>query len=144
VDILTTELFRFTTDAGAEAVWSTLTTPGLTDGYFHGFHLESDWRPGSPVTARRPGAQLVGEVLGVEEPRRLSFTLAAGDEQPETFVTWEIHRAETESPDAGSIVRLWVDEPAGGDHTEAAWRPVVSGLRSVLADAGRKTSPTSR
>jgi uncharacterized protein YndB with AHSA1/START domain len=143
VDILTTELFRFTTTAGPEAVWRTLTSSQSTPRYFHGLSLRSDWRPGSAVTARGRGWRLVGEVLAVAEPRRLSFTLAADGDQPETFVTWEVHRVDDGSPEAGSIVRLYVDEPDGGDDTESAWLPVVSALQSVLDEAGR-TSTTSR
>ena len=91
-----------------------LTSPALTSRYLHGLSLESDWQPGATVTARGRDGRLVGEVLAVAEPRRLSFTLAADDDQPETFVTWEIHDAET-----GSIVRLYVDEPDGDGETEA-------------------------
>lgn len=140
MDILTTELFRFTTPAAPGTVWLALTTPERTRRYLHGFSLASDWRPGSTVTATSRAGRLVGEVLAVETPRRLSFTLAADETQPETFVTWEVHRA-----DAGSIVRLWVDEPAGGGDTELAWLPVVHALQSVLAEeAGRKATPTAR
>ncbi|MEA2901225.1 MAG: hypothetical protein QOH36_1112 [Actinomycetota bacterium] len=138
MDILTTELFRFTTAAGPDAVWRTLTSPALTTRYFHGLALESDWQPGSPVTARSRSGRLVGEVLAVAEHRRLSFTLAADHDQPETFVTWEIHDAEV-----GSIIRLYVDEPDGDDETEVTWLPVISALQAVLADAEQKSSPTS-
>jgi uncharacterized protein YndB with AHSA1/START domain len=143
VDILTTELFRFTTTAAPEAVWRTLTSPAVTPRYFHGLSLRSDWQPGSTVTAQGRDWRLGGEVLAVAEPRRLSFTLAADDDQPETFVTWEVHRDDADSQNPGSIVRLYVDEPDGGADTESAWLPVISALRSVLADAGQ-TSTTSR
>ena len=138
MDILTTELFRFTTAAGPDAVWRTLTSPALTRRYFHGLSLESDWRPGAIVTACGRGGHLVGEVLAVAEPRRLSFTLAVDEYEPETFVTWEIHDGE-----AGSIVRLYVDEANAGDRTGSAWLPVVSALQAVLADSERKITPTS-
>ena len=143
MDILTTELFRFTTAAGPDAVWRTLTSPALTSRYFHGLSLESDWQPGSRVTARSRSGRLVGEVLAVAEPRRLSFTLAADDDQPETFVTWEIHDGEGGAPAPGAIVRLYVDEPDGDDETESTWLPVISALQAVLADAEQKSSPTS-
>lgn len=130
MDIITTELFRFTTDATPGAVWRTLTHPELTARYFHGFRLESDWRPGSTVTARSAAGSLAGEVLAVHEPRRLSFTLAAADDQPETFVTWELHDGEP-----GSIVRLYVDEPEADADTAPVWLPVVTALQAVLSDA---------
>ncbi|HEX7276371.1 MAG TPA: SRPBCC domain-containing protein [Acidimicrobiales bacterium] len=143
MDVLITELFRFSTPAAPDSVWRTLTSAERSARYFHGFRLESAWRPGATVTATSRAGSLVGEVLAVEAPRRLSFTLAADDDQPETFVTWEVHHA---ADDGGSIVRLYVDEPAGGDHddTESTWLPVISALQSVLVDGERKSTPTSR
>jgi uncharacterized protein YndB with AHSA1/START domain len=138
MDMLTTETFRITTPAGPETVWRMLTTPELTRRWFHGLILESRWQAGSPVAATGTGGRLTGEVLAVAEPRRLSFTLAAGDDQPETFVTWEIHDAGT-APGDGSIVRLYVDEDADGQ-TESAWLPVISNLHALLAAAPATTS----
>jgi len=143
VDILTTELFRFTTAAGPDTVWQSLTSPALTGRWFHGLTLESSWLPGGAVTARGVGGRLVGEVLAVSAPRRLSFTLAADEDQPETFVTWDIHDAAAGVPEAGSIVRLYVDEPDGDGETERAWLPVISALQAVLAGSGRRSTPTS-
>jgi uncharacterized protein YndB with AHSA1/START domain len=139
VNMLTTETFRITSPAEPDAVWRMLTTPSLTPRWFQGLALESDWRPGSTVTAAGPGRCLVGEVLAAAPPRRLSFTLATGDDQPETFVTWEIHDAG--DADGGSIIRLYVDEDADGA-TDSPWLPVVTGLRAILA--GASVTPTSR
>jgi uncharacterized protein YndB with AHSA1/START domain len=143
VDILTTELFRFTTVADPCAVWRTLTSPTMTGRYLHGLTLESDWNPGSAIIARGEGGRLVGEVLSVAEPRRLSYTLAADEEQPETFITWEIHDIDGGQGEPGSIVRLYVDEPDGGEDTKSVWLPVISALQSVLTE-GRTNSTTSR
>jgi len=138
MDILTTNTFRFVTPAGPDAVWRALTGPDQTGLWFHGLTLESDWSPGSIVTARSAGGTLAGEVLAVAAPRRLSFTLAAGDDQPETFVTWEIHDAEE-----GSTVRLYLDEPDADDDTQATWVPVISALRALLSDSEVSTGSAS-
>jgi uncharacterized protein YndB with AHSA1/START domain len=126
-EMLSTELFRFATTADPGAVWRALTCSPLTSRYFHGLTLVSDWQPGSPVTAHGHPAPMGGVVLDNVEGHRLSFTLGAGDDQPETFVTWEIR--ETAS---GSIVRLYVDELVDED-TETVWLAVVSGLQALLA-----------
>lgn len=138
MDILTTNTFRVVTPAGPDAVWRALTSPDQTARWFHGLTVESDWRPGSTVTARSAGGTLAGEVLAVAAPRRLSFTLAAGDEQPETFVTWEIHDAEV-----GSTVRLYLDEPDADDDTRATWLPVILALRALLSDSEVSTGSAS-
>ena len=57
MDILTTELFRFTTAAGPDTVWQSLTSPALTGRWFHGLTLESSWLPGGAVEVTIKGQQ---------------------------------------------------------------------------------------
>ena len=116
-------------------MWAALTRPELTAGYLFGLAASSAWRAGAAVTFAGGGATLSGDVLAVEEPRRLSYSLRAGEGQPETYVTWEVEGEET-----GSVVRLYVDEPGepGFDaSTEGAWHLVVGGLQTVLAASRR-------
>ncbi|MDQ3896794.1 MAG: SRPBCC domain-containing protein [Actinomycetota bacterium] len=130
MNAIATQLFRFATPAPAHRVWAALTTTR----YLYGLAPSSDWRPGAAVVFAGEGTTLSGEVLAAEEPRRLSHSLRAGDGQPETYVTWEV--AEDGN---GSIVRLYVDEPAAPDddaETESAWLHVVGRLQSVLAGSG--------
>lgn len=133
VDGIPTQLFRFTTAARPGQVWATLTRGDLTARYLYGLVAESEWRPGAPVTFTGEATTLSGEVLAAEEPRRLSYSVRADDGQPATYVTWEIV-----DDGAGSLVRLFVDEPgepvgleAGAD-VESAWLHVVTALESVL------------
>jgi uncharacterized protein YndB with AHSA1/START domain len=123
---IATQLLRFATGAGPHRVWAALTT----DGYLYGLVPCSDWRPGSAVVFAGEGTTVSGEVLAAEEPRRLSYSLRAGNGQPETYVTWEILGDE-----AGSVVLLFVDEP-GEPRVEPAWREIVDRLESVLASTG--------
>ncbi len=127
---IATQLFRFATAATPQRVWASLTT----GRYLYGLAPSSDWRPGSAVVFAGDGRTVAGEVLAAEEPRRLSYSLRAGDGQPETYVTWEIL-----GDGAGSVVRLYVDEPAGVDadaETESAWLGVTARLESFLASRG--------
>ena len=74
---------------------------------------EGDLGSGYPVTGWLDGAPAVqGEVLFSECPHRLSYVLAAGPEDPEVYVTWEVEACAT-----GSIVRLSIDECG---HSDAA------------------------
>ena len=133
-----TQLFRFSTPARPDQVWAALTRGDFTARYLYGLVAESEWRPGGPVTFTGAGGTLSGEVLAAEEPRRLSYGVRADDGQPATYVTWEIL-----GDGAGSLVRLYVDEPgepvgleAGAD-VESAWLHVVAGLESVLGSLVR-------
>ncbi len=129
---IATQLFRFPTAAGPDRVWAALTRPQHTALY--GLAATSEWRPGAPLVFAREGTTLSGEVLAAEEPRRLSYSVRAGDGQPETYVTWEIV-----GDAAGSVVRLYVDEPGGAEadlEPESVWLGVVARLESVLAGTG--------
>jgi uncharacterized protein YndB with AHSA1/START domain len=111
-------------------VWAALTTPESTRQFLFGIRLESTWAPGSPITGRLDSASVLrGEVLFAERPSRLSYLLAAGPEQPEVYLTWEVRACGTRS-----IVRLSVDEPDTSDsgEVEASWRPVVAALQALL------------
>ena len=129
-----TNLYQLTTASGPDRVWATLTDPVLTARYLQGLAATSSWRPGAPVTFRVGPHTLSGEVLASEPPRRLSYTIAVGDGQPSTYVTWEIV-----AYGSGSSVRLYVDDPdqplsAGFDPEGAAvWSEVIGRLADVLA-----------
>ena len=131
MDGITTQLLRFATQARAERVWEALTSPDLTARYLYGLAAHAEWRPGAPVTftTTAEGDALTGEVLIVQEPRRLSYTLQAGEGQPATYVTWEILGTS-----AGCVIRLYIDEPGSADdEAESTWLPVVARLEAVLA-----------
>ena len=133
IDGIATQLFRFATRAHPTQVWAALTRPELSARYLYGLAAESGWRPGEAVTFTGPAVVLSGEVLASEEPRRLSYTVRADAGQPATYVTWEILGAG-----AGSVVRLYVDEPGEpadlgtASDVESAWLHVVADLESVL------------
>ena len=123
---IATRLFRFTTGAPPDRVWAALTTAP----YLFGLAPSSEWRPGAAITFAGEGATLSGDVLAAQEPHRLSYSLRAGDGQPDTYVTWEIL-----VDGAGSVVLLFVDEP-GEAEVEPAWLEVVARLESVVASRG--------
>ena len=134
---IATSRFQFTTSAAPAQVWGALTRPELTARYLFGMTVESDWQVGAPVIVQAPPGSgiddvLAGEVLAVEDGRRLSFTLSSGPADPTTFVTWEI-----EPVAQGATVSLYVDETRRTDgpegDTEAAWLQAVAALRSTLA-----------
>jgi hypothetical protein len=131
---LGSELFRIITQASAQRVWETLTTTGEGIDYLYGLTIQSAWRAGSTVTAGLPaGPRLMGEVLGADEPRLLSYHLGDTAGEPSVYVTWEVEAG----PDT-TIVRLYVDEvqPLCSADIERAWLPVVAALEHRLQSGG--------
>lgn len=107
MDAIATRVFLIETSATPAQVWAALTRPDQTVRYFNGLAIESTWRPGSTVGfGSSDPFGLEGEVLVVQEPRRLSYTLTSGPGQPTTYLTWELDgSAQT------TFVRLSVDKP---------------------------------
>jgi uncharacterized protein YndB with AHSA1/START domain len=145
MDTIRTHVFDIASAARPEQVWAALTRPGSTARYLFGMAVVSTWESGAPVELvlgppdRGPMYEnLRGEVLTVQEPRRLSYSLGSGPAQPETYVTWQI---DPDEDGRGSRVRLYVDETEAGpetgddrsDETLRAWAPVVAAFESVLA-----------
>jgi uncharacterized protein YndB with AHSA1/START domain len=134
-----TEMFRFVTSAAPEEVWAALTEDGPSASYLFGVDLHSSWRAGAAVSSSGPEpATLSGTILRADEPFRLSFTLSAGDRQPETYLTWDIRASAS-----GAVVRLYVDQPDGDDgaeELEETWLSVVDRFQSLL----HRHRPTTR
>ncbi len=108
-----------------------LTSPEETRGFLFGISLESTWVLGAPVTGRLDGAPVMwGEVLFAKRPHRLSYVLVSGAGQPEVYATWEMAAC-----DDGAMVTLSVCEADTDDvrQVEAAWRPVVTNLETLLS-----------
>lgn len=117
-----------------ERVWEALTDADLTARYW-GHSNVSDWRAGSRWEHRRIDgsdfADVVGEVVVSEPPRRLVTTWAPpdGDAEP-SRVTFDIEPY-------GEIVRLVVTHEHLVDEAEraevaAGWPAVLSNLKSLL------------
>ena len=132
MDPLSTSVLSFLTPAPLAAVWAVLTGPASGIPYLHGLRPVSDWTPGAAVSVTHPhGPALRGEVLDVDAPHRLSFTLGSagggGDDDP-TYVTWTLLRV-----DGGTLVRLLVDEIDGDDdEATVAWLPVLTAVRRAV------------
>ncbi|MEW9554489.1 ArsR/SmtB family transcription factor [Nonomuraea sp. NPDC050783] len=134
-----------------ERLWQALTEPAFTERYW-GIALESDWRPGSPVTWKRAGTAIEDPeqvVLESEPGRRLAFTwhtigdqfAKAFDVDPELVARWgrEPRSKVTFTIEPhGEAVKLTVVhdgfEP-GSEVREAVgqgWPEVLSSLKTLL------------
>jgi uncharacterized protein YndB with AHSA1/START domain len=87
-----------------ERVWTALTDPTVTERYWSGTRIESDWKVGSKVVYRRDG-KVVDEhvLLTCERPRKFSHTFhptfGEFSNEPPSNVTFEI-------VPGGKVVRL--------------------------------------
>ena len=140
--VLTTEntVYVVYIAATPEKVWQALTSSEFTTRYFFGRRVESDWRPGSPWSLRKPDGTLdvTGIVRASEPPRKLvvSWNVEGLPELkglPESIVSYEIE------PVGEKVVRLTMTEahptpiPAylleGG---RRGWPMILSSLKSLL------------
>ncbi len=126
-------------EADTDRVWQALTDPDLVAQYMMGSRVESDYRPGSPITwsgewQGRP-YQDKGEVLEVDAGRVLEVThyspLGGGDDVPDNY-----HRVryELEPSGSGTSVRLTQDgceSPEQVEQFSATWQTMLEGLKQV-------------
>ena len=81
--------------ADAEAAWQALTHPATVKRYYFGTSPRTTWRIGSPIEfVDEDGvAQIVGEVLEYDPPRRLAHTFIAtwyGGSDDQGSLHWEV------------------------------------------------------
>ncbi len=126
-------------EADADRVWQALTDPDLVAQYMMGSRVDSDYRPGSPITwsgewQGRP-YQDKGEVLEVDPGRVLEVThyspLGGDDDVPNNY-----HRVRYELAPSGSgtSVRLTQDgceSPEQVEQFSATWQTMLEGLKQV-------------
>ena len=117
-----------------EKVWEALTDADLTAQYW-GHSNVSDWQPGSRWEHLRTDgsgiADVAGEVIEADPPRRLVMTFGEADDSGQPSVL----RFDIEQH--SDIVRLTVtheDIPNASDYeaASAGWAAVISNLKSLL------------
>ena len=128
------------------AVWNALTNPEMTQQYWGGTRIESDWKVGSKVLYVHNG-EVTDEhtVLMVDKHKRLSHTFrplfAEFKAEPPSRVTLLLR-------ESGEVVRLTViheDFPPDSKVFRACsegWPAILSGLKTLL-DTGAALPPFS-
>ena len=119
-----------------DEVWNALTDPNVTERYWSGTRIESDWKVGSKIIYRRNG-EMVDEhvLLACEPPRRLSHTFhpVFGEfrNEPPSKVTFEI-------VPGGKVVRLTMIHDGFQENSavyracSGAWPMILSSLKTLL------------
>jgi uncharacterized protein YndB with AHSA1/START domain/DNA-binding transcriptional ArsR family regulator len=124
--------------AEPDDVWQAITDPKFTQRFFFQTRVNTEWRPGAPLTYwTRDGTLAVeGEVLETDPPRRLVTTWAFRHQpelavDPPSRVTWEIEPL-------GEMCRLTLvhdnfpSETATYRSVGGGWPLVLSSLKSLL------------
>ena len=124
--------------APIEKVWQALTDPKMTEQYWFGYRLASDWKVGSHYVVDKDGVPPFdkGIVLECDPPRRLSYTFKHElfEElrgEPATKVTFTIEPFE-------KVVKLTVTHEGFADGSKLlgaisnGWPAILSGLKSLL------------
>lgn len=127
--------------SSAEKVFEALTDAEISERYWTGNHVESDWKVGSPFTLKlkREAEDVTGKVLEFDPPRRLSYTFhphhGGMENEPPSRVTFELEQQQDQ-------VRLKIihdDFEPGSKVFEGisqGWPLVLSSLKSLL-ESGR-------
>ncbi len=124
-----------------EKLWRALTDPGMTERYWLGNRIESDWKPGSPVTLKRakPKGGRFGILLAHEPPRRLSYSFHPEhdglEKEKPSRVTFEI---EKQSDQVKLTLTHDEFEPDSAvfEGISRGWPLTLSSLKSLL-ETGR-------
>lgn len=140
---MTTSTFSYVTYIATtpEKLWDAITNSDLTEKYFFGTRIASDWKEGSEITYSRNGEVTdYGKILECEPAEYLSFTwLNTWDETPRqqpTIATFEL------SPMNGAV-RLtlkhenllesdYVEDPDTFRGFNNGWPAILSNLKSFL------------
>ena len=130
--------------APPERVWAALTEADQVRQYLMETELKTDWKPGSPITwsGEWKGKPYVdkGEVLEVEEGRRLAYThfspLTGVEDIPENYHTlrWSLE----EVSEGGTQLVLNQDNNASeeeADRNRDTWEQVLASLKKVAESA---------
>lgn len=135
-----------------EKLWEALTSSDLTEKYFFGSKIESDWHEGFTITYSRSGqVSDYGTIQKCEPYRLLSFTWTyvadqASRERP-SLVTFEL------KPMDSTTVKLTlkhenlvpadlVDQEDTFEGLNNGWPAILSNLKSLL-ETGRTLPPIS-
>jgi uncharacterized protein YndB with AHSA1/START domain len=119
-----------------EKIFEALTDAKMSESYWHGASVISDWKIGSPFALRlaRHDKEVTGEVLEYDPPRRLSYSFRAHDGSDggkPSRVTFELERQRDQVRltmvhdrfEPGSVVL---------EKVSVGWPLILSSLKSYI------------
>jgi uncharacterized protein YndB with AHSA1/START domain len=119
-----------------EKVFQALTDANMSEQYWHGNSVVSDWKVGSPFTLRlaRHDNDVTGEVLEYDPPRRLSYSFLAHDGSDggkASRVTFELEKQRDQVRLTMVHDRFEPDSPVI-EKISMGWPLILSSLKSYI------------
>jgi uncharacterized protein YndB with AHSA1/START domain len=121
-------------DASRDRVWQALTDPRKIEKYMFGSHVESEWKPGSPIVwkGEYEGKQFVdsGQILAADPGELLQVTHSSSQGGPEHIVTYRLS-------ERGGHTHLTLSQDNNGSldevqHSTENWKTMLNGLKKVV------------
>ena len=127
-------------DAPRSKVWRALTDPDQIEKYMFGSRVETDWKPGSPITwkGEYEGKKFEdkGEILEVVEERRLKLThfspLGGEEDAPENYHTLVYELTENNGTTHVSLSQDNNSSEEAAEHSRENWEKMLGGLKEVV------------
>jgi len=127
-------------ETSPEDVWRGLTDPEAIREFMFGSEVQTDWKPGSPITWKGEyegkSYEDKGEIVTVEPGRLLEVThfspLSGQEDKPENY-----HRVRYELQADGGRTRVRLTQDNSGsaeeaEHSSATWQAMLDGLKKVV------------
>ena len=123
-------------------VWRALTDPDEIEKYMFGSRVETDWKPGSPITwkGEYEGKKYEdkGEILEIVQERRLKVThfspLSGKEDAPENYHTLLYELNEDDGKTHVSLSQDNNPSEEAAEHSKANWEKMLSGLKEVVEE----------
>ena len=132
---------KVTVDATPQQAWQALTDPEQVRRWMVGTEVSTDWQVGSPITWRgemngKPYEDK-GEVLEVDEPRRLSTThyspLMGQEDRPENYhtVTYTLD-GEQDGPTTVTLEQDGNESAEQAEQFSANWQSMLDAFKESV------------
>ncbi len=131
---------QITINAGVEKVWQALVDPAIISQYMFGTQVQTDWKPGSPITWKGEWKDQPyedkGQIVAIEPHKKLAYThyspLTGQDDIPENYHTVTINLSGDEQQ---TEVNLSQDKNASEEekeHSKKNWEMMLSSMKKLL------------
>jgi uncharacterized protein YndB with AHSA1/START domain len=127
-------------NAPRSEVWRALTDPDQIEKYMFGSRVQTDWKPGSPITwtGEYEGRKYEdkGEILEVVQERRLKVThfspLSGEEDAPENYHTLVYELTENNGTTHVSLSQDNNSSEEAAEHSRENWEKMLGGLKEVV------------
>ncbi len=131
-------LFEVYIRTSPEKLWQALKESSMTQQYFHGLSIDSEWKPGAGYRMASPTGELMidGEILEIDPPRRLKMTFRAHwDEDAKLAAPSTITYTIEPAGDACKLTLMHEGlDPARtmAQSVRSGWSLILSSLKTLL------------